>query len=396
VKRDELTAEFVTFHTLRFMKRLFGKRKDRKEHTLLAYIIRRILWSIPVILLLAFVIFGLMRLIPGGPFDFVGDKSLPKSVRDNLERRHHLDWPFGWQFTSYILGDDVAGVICQGLSFIPGCDAVQSSAHLGVSKGLIRGDLGMALRLRGRTVNELVKESFPISFQLGIISMTLAVLIGIPAGVFAALKQNTWVDYSSSFVAVVGLSIPNLVLGPLLIWVFPMTLGQLLPDLFGWIPIATWGAKPPFFLGLFPTSFGPKFWAHALLPSIALGTAFSAAIARLTRASLLQVIREDYIRTARAKGLRERTVVVIHALKNSLIPVITVLGPLLVAVVTGTFVVEQIFGIPGMGKHFVTSIGNRDYPIITGVTLIYAVLLVLANLAVDIIYGWLDPRIRYD
>jgi ABC-type dipeptide/oligopeptide/nickel transport system permease component len=360
------------------------------------YVIRRVIWSIPVILLLAFAIFALMRAIPGGPFDFVGDKSLPKSVVENLERRHHLDWPLGWQFSSYVLGDDVTGVICQGLSFMSSCDKVQESADMGVSQGLIRGDLGMALKLRGRTVNALVKESFPISFQLGLIAVALAVIIGIPAGIISALKQNSWVDYSSSFVAVVGLSIPNLVLGPLLIWIFPLTLGQLFPDLFGWIPIATWGAKPPFFLGLFPTSWGPEFWAHALLPAITLGTAFSAAIARLTRASLLQVIREDYIRTARAKGLRERTVVVIHALKNSLIPVITVLGPLLVAVVTGTFIVEQIFGIPGMGKHFVTSIGNRDYTVITGVTLIYAVLLVLANLAVDIIYGWLDPRIRYD
>ncbi len=363
---------------------------------MLAYIIRRIIWSIPVILLLAFAIFALMRAIPGGPFDFVGDKSLPKSVVQNLERRHHLDWPLGWQFSSYVLGDDVTGFICQGLYFVPGCDVVQESAAMGVSQGLIRGDLGMALKLRGRTVNQLVKESFPISLQLGVIALCLSVAIGLPAGIFAALKQNSWIDYSSSFVAVIGLSIPSLVMGPLLIWIFPLTLGQLYPQLFGWIPIATWGAKPPFILGIFPSSLGLQFWAHALLPAIALGVAFSASIARLTRASLLQVIREDYIRTARAKGLREQTVVLRHALKNSLIPVITVLGPLLAAVVTGTFVVEQIFGIPGMGKHFVTSIGNRDYTVITGVTLVYAVLLVLANLVVDIIYAWLDPRIRYD
>lgn len=352
-----------------------------------AYVIRRILWSIPVILLLAFVIFALMRAIPGGPFDFVGDKSLPKSVIKNLERRHHLDWPLAWQFSSYVLGDDITGGICNTLTVLPGCDIVGPTAASGVSRGLIRGDLGMAMKQRGRTVNDLVKESFPISFQLGIVAMVLAITIGIPAGVLAALKQNSWIDYGSSFIAVLGLSIPNLVLGPLLIWIFPLTLG--------WFEVATWGAKPPFILGLFPRSLGPNFWLHAVLPAVTLGTGFSAAIARLTRASLLQVIREDYIRTARAKGLRERTVVVAHALKNSLIPVITVLGPLLVIVVTGTFVVEQIFGIPGMGKHFVTSIGNRDYPVITGVTLIFAVLLVFANLLVDIIYAWLDPRIRY-
>jgi oligopeptide transport system permease protein len=186
---------------------------------------------------------------------------------------------------------------------------------------------------------------------------------------------------------VLGLSIPNLVLGPLLIWLFPLTL-----DMFA---ISGWGAKEPFFLGVFPTSYGVDFWSHAALPALTLGTGFSASIARLTRASLLQVIREDYIRTARAKGLREQVVVIRHALKNSLIPVITVLGPLVVAVVTGTFVVEQIFGIPGMGKHFVTSIGNRDYTVITSVTLIYAILLVIGNLMVDLMYGWLDPRIRY-
>ncbi len=353
-----------------------------------AYIIRRILWSIPVLLLLTFVIFSLMRAIPGGPFDFVGDKSLPKAVVENLERRHHLNWPLGWQFSSYVLGDDITGGICSGLPFLESCVAVVQEYGLGVSDGLIRGDLGMALKLRGRTVNQLVKESFPVSFQLGIISLTLAIIIGVPAGIMAALRQNSWVDYSSSFVAVLGLSIPNIVLGPLLIWIFPLTLG--------WFQVATWGAKAPFILGVIPTNFFTwEFWSHAILPALTLGTAFSATIARLTRASLLQVIREDYIRTARAKGLKERAVVVVHALRNSLIPVVTVIGPLLAIVVTGTFVVEQIFGIPGMGKHFVTSIGNRDYPIITGVSLIFAVLLVIANLLVDIMYAWLDPRISY-
>lgn len=355
---------------------------------MLAYIIRRILWSIPVVLLLTFTVFTLMRAIPGGPFDAVGDKSLPASVRENLERRNHLDWGLGWQFSSYVLGDDITGAICNTLTVLPGCEAVRATAHLGVSQGLIRGDLGMALKLRGRTVNDLVAESFPVSFQLGVISIFIALLIGVPAGILAALKQNTIIDYTASFVAVLGLSIPSLVLGPLLIWIFPLNL-----DMFA---IAGWDAKPPFFLGLFPTSLGAEFWNHAILPAVTLGTGFSATIARLTRASLLQVIREDYIRTARAKGLREQIVVIRHALKNSLIPVITVLGPLVVVVVTGTFVVEQIFGIPGMGKHFVTSIGNRDYTIITSVTLIYAVLLVIGNLIVDLLYGWLDPRIRYN
>jgi ABC-type dipeptide/oligopeptide/nickel transport system permease component len=242
-------------------------------------------------------------------------------------------------------------------------------------------------------VNDIVKNTFPISLQLGVLSIALSVFIGIPAGTIVVLKQNTWMDYLTSFIAIVGLSIPPLVMGPLLIWVF----GLKFREWFGidWFKFGGWGAKPPFLLGFIPP-IDLEFFAYAILPVFALGTAFSARIARLTRASLLQVIREDYIRTARAKGLRERAVVVGHALKNSLIPVVTILGPLVAAVVTGTFVIEQIFGIPGMGKHFVVSIGNRDYPIITGVTLIYALLLVLANLFVDLAYAWLDPRIRYD
>ncbi len=184
------------------------------------------------------------------------------------------------------------------------------------------------------------------------------------------------------------LSIPNLVLAPILIWVFALVLD--------WFPVAGWGTKPPYLLGFLPSALNKEFFLHAVMPVFALGTSSAAGIARLTRASLLQVIGEDYFRTARAKGLRERVVIIIHALKNSLIPVVTILGPLFAALLTGTFVVEQIFGINGMGKHFVTSVGNRDYQVITSVTLIYAIVLVIANLLVDVTYAWLDPRIRYD
>jgi ABC-type dipeptide/oligopeptide/nickel transport system permease component len=351
------------------------------------FIARRILWSIPVLLLLTFTIFSLMRALPGGPFDFVGDKSMPAAVTRNLERRHHLDWPLAWQYVSYVAGDDVAGAVCETVPAIPGCDAVLKTYELGVSSGVIRGDLGMAMRSRGRTVNQIVGDSFPISLQLGLMAIAFALLLGIPLGTFAALNQNRPGDYVSSFLAVIGISIPALVLGPVLIWIFALRLG--------WFPVSTWGAKPPFFLGFIPLP-TIDFIMHAALPVIALGTALTASIARLTRASLLQVIREDYIRTARAKGLSGRAVVVRHALKNSLIPVVTILGPLTAAVVTGSFVTEFVFGIPGMGKHFITSIGNRDYALISGVTLVYAVLLVFANLSVDILYAWLDPRIRYD
>jgi oligopeptide transport system permease protein len=221
-------------------------------------------------------------------------------------------------------------------------------------------------------------------------SLIVSVLIGIPAGIVAALNQNSWLDYTSTFAAVAFLSVPNIVLAPLLIWIFALKLD--------WFPVATWGAKPPYLLGFLPQldQLNIDYFKHAALPVFALGTAFSASIARLTRASLLQVIREDYIRTARSKGLRERTIIIVHALKNSLIPVVTILGPLFAGVVTGTFVVEQIFGINGMGKHFIQSVGNRDYQVITGVTLIYGIFLVIANLMVDISYAWLDPRIRFD
>jgi ABC-type dipeptide/oligopeptide/nickel transport system permease component len=197
-------------------------------------------------------------------------------------------------------------------------------------------------------------------------------------------------DYTATFVAVFGVSIPNIVLGPLLILVVGVWLDLL--------PVAEWGAVRPEDYFVYPWIPKPtlQFLQHAILPVLTLGSGISASICRLTRASLLQVIREDYIRTARAKGLMERVVVVRHALKNSLIPVVTVLGPLFAAVVTGTFVVERIFAIPGMGRHFVASIGQRDYPLITGATLVYAVFLVISNLLVDITYCWLDPRITYE
>jgi ABC-type dipeptide/oligopeptide/nickel transport system permease component len=189
-------------------------------------------------------------------------------------------------------------------------------------------------------------------------------------------------------VAIFGVSVPTIVLGPLLVWIF----GVLLQ----WLPPSGWGAKPPFVLGLFPRSLGWDYFQYALLPAFVLGLGSSAVIARLTRASMLQVVREDYIRTARAKGLREQMVIMRHALKNALIPVVTVLGPMFAALVTGTFVTELVFGIPGLGRYFVNSISNRDYSVILGTILLYAVFLVVSNLLVDIVYALLDPRIRYN
>jgi ABC-type dipeptide/oligopeptide/nickel transport system permease component len=304
------------------------------------YIVRRFLWFIPVLFAVTLSTFILMRVIPGGPFDRVGDRTLPAEIVANLEAKYHVDQPMWRQYLDYLWG-------------------------------LMRLDLGPSFSYRTQTVNDIIADSLPVSAQLGIMSIAVGIVIGIPAGCLAALRRNTIVDYGSTFAAILGASIPSLVMGPVLIWVFALKLG--------WLPVARWQ--------------GPEYW---VLPVITLGTGISAGIARLTRGSLLQVIQEDYIRTARAKGLQETLVIVRHALKNSLIPVVTILGPMFAGVLTGTFVVEQIFGIPGLGKHFVNSIGNRDYPVVLGTTLLYAVLLVIANLVVDITYAWLDPRIRYD
>ncbi len=342
------------------------------------FIIRRVFGFIPVLFTVALFTFILVRAIPGGPFDFANDRSLPPQVTANLEAKYHLDWPTHMQFLSYLLGDDILGKVFGGVY----------AETAGTSRGLIRFDLGPSLRYRNQSVNEIVSGTFPISFQLGLLALMIGISIGLPAGIIAALKQNTWLDYSATFIAVLGVSVPSMVLGPLFIWLISVKLGLL--------PAATWGTKPPFLLGFFPSNLDWDFWSHAILPAMALGIGMSAAIARLTRASLLQVIREDYIRTARAKGLQERVVITIHALKNSLIPVVTIIGPLFAAVVTGSFIVEQIFGIGGMGKHFVRSIGNRDYPLIMGATLVYTLILIVANLFVDVAYAWLDPRIRYD
>jgi ABC-type dipeptide/oligopeptide/nickel transport system permease component len=304
------------------------------------YIIRRILFFIPVLLAVTLFTFVLVRVIPGGPFDRIGDRTLPPEIVANLEAKYNLNKPIWQQYLDYLWN-------------------------------LVQLDLGPSFSYRTQTVNDIIKASLPISAHLGAMSLAVGLLIGIPAGCIAALKQNTVIDYVATFFAILSSSIPNIVLGPILIWIFALTLG--------WLPVARWQ--------------GPEYW---ILPTLALGTGLSAGIARLTRGSLLQVIQSDYIRTARAKGLRETIVVIRHALKNSLIPVVTVLGPMFAAVLTGGFTVETIFGIPGLGRHFTTSIGNRDYPVVLGTTLLYAVLLVVADLVVDITYAWLDPRIRYD
>ena len=346
------------------------------------FIIRRLLWMFLVLFVVSFVTFFLMHQVPGGPFD--REKALPPEILANLNERYHLDRPLWRQYTQYLYD-----VLVPRFTNTPPTGSLQDQylveARIG-SRYFRWMNFGPSYTSRSRTVNDIFREQLPISAQLGVMAVLFAMALGIPLGIVAALNQNTFWDYFGMGVAILGVSVPAIVSGPILIWLLGVWLTLL--------PPTGWGAKPPYLLGFLPRDLSLEYWKYAVMPVVALGAGGSAILARLTRASLLQIIREDYIRTARAKGLAERIVIVQHALRNSLIPVTTVLGPYFAAVVTGTFVVELIFGIPGMGRYFVTSISNRDYPVIMGTILLYAVILVIANAAVDVVYAYLDPRIR--
>ncbi|OGO06009.1 MAG: peptide ABC transporter permease [Chloroflexi bacterium RBG_13_56_8] len=311
------------------------------------YIARRILWTFPVLLFISILTFLLMHAVPGGPFD--REKPLPDEIVENLNSHYGLDQALWKQYTDYM-----------GFTRNPA----------GEYAGLLQGQFGPSYDSRSRTVNDIFADHLPVSAALGLIAFFIALILGLPLGVIAAIKQNTWWDHLSVGVAIFGVSVPSVVLAPLLIVVFALWLD--------WFPVAGWGS-----------------FSKMVLPALALGMGPAAIIARMTRASMLQVIREDYIRTARAKGLAERVIMVRHALKNAFIPVVTILGPLLAALLMGTFVIERVFAIPGMGGYFIDSISNRNYPVIMGTTLLYAVVIVLMNLCVDIVYTFSDPRIHY-
>jgi ABC-type dipeptide/oligopeptide/nickel transport system permease component len=349
------------------------------------YVVRRLLYMLIVIVVVSFITFGLMHAVPGGPFS--REKALPEETIKMLNERYHLDDPLWKQYVDYLYNTMVPRVttVAPTNSLM---DDFLVSVKLSDGLWFRWMNFGPSMHSRSRTVNDVFRANLPISAQLGVMALSVALIIGMPLGILAALKQNTALDYTGMAIAIFGVSVPVIVLGPVFVWLFGITLK--------WLPPTGWGAKPPYLLGFLPSHLGWDYFRFAIMPSVALGLGSSAVIARLTRASLLQTVREDYIRTARAKGLHERTVITRHALKNSLIPVVTILGPLFAALVTGTFVTELIFGIPGMGKYFVTSITNRDYPVIMGTILLYAVFLVIANLLVDLTYAYLDPRIRYD
>lgn len=348
------------------------------------YIARRIIYMVAVLLVVSAITFGLMHAVPGGPFD--REKALPPEIMENLNKRYHLDEPLLVQYGRYLYD-----VMIPHIDTKAPTTSLQDDFLIKIHAGPVWikwMNFGPSFSSRSRTVNDIFRDQLPISVQLGLLALCVALSLGVPMGIIAALKQNTIFDYLGMSIAIFGVSVPVIVLGPILIYIFGVSLR--------WLPPTGWGAKPPFLMGFLPAKLDWNFWRCAIMPSIALGLGSSALIARLTRASLLQVVREDYIRTARAKGLQERLIITRHALKNSLIPVVTILGPMFAALITGTFVTELTFGIPGMGKYFVTSITNRDYPVIMGTILLYVVFLVIANLLVDIMYAYLDPRIRYN
>ncbi len=351
---------------------------------MLAYILRRIIYMLVVLFVVSGITFVLMHAVPGGPFD--GEKKLPAEIQANKEKYYHLDDPLYVQFFSYLSEVIIPRVTTDAPTLLSNDDyllTIKTGEHW--FKWM---NFGPSYASRSRTVNDIFRDQLPVSFQLGLFALLIAVTIGMPLGILSALNHNKWPDYLAMSVAIFGVSVPTIVLAPTLVWIFGVSLK--------WLPPTGWGAKPPFVLGVFPSTLGWDYFKYAILPAFVLGFGSSAVIARLTRASVLQVIREDYIRTARAKGLAERAVILRHALKNALIPVVTVLGPLFAGLVTGTFITELVFGIPGLGKYFVISISNRDYPVIMGTILLYAVFLVISNLVVDILYGFLDPRIRYE
>jgi len=307
---------------------------------MLAFIIRRIVWTIPVLLLVILMTFAMMKLIKGNPFQ-VTDRPVPESIQRNLDRKFHLDKPWWQQYLYY----------------------VRDTARL---------DLGPSLVQRNQDVNDVIKEHFPTAIKLGLMAMGFAIIVGIPLGVFAALKHNTALDYTAMGIANLGFALPSFLVATLLIYFFALRL----KDYTG-LPTNGWS--------------GPSSW---VLPTIALGIYPMTYFARLVRGTVLETLQQDYIRTAKAKGLRWRIVVGKHVLRNSLIPAVTAAGPVLGGLITGSFIVETIFGIPGIGKYYVTAVTGRDYSVVMGITVLLSVIIIVANLVVDILYGYLDPRIR--
>lgn len=302
----------------------------------MGYIIKRIFNAFIVLWIVISITFFLMHAIPGGPF--TAEKSLPPYVLHSIEERYKLNDPLYKQYGDYL------------------CNLVQ-------------GDLGPSFKYPGRSVKDIIKDGFPVSFKLGIEAILIAIIIGIPAGILAGVKKDKWQDRAVNFFTTLGVAVPSFVVAALLIYVLSTKLHLL--------PAAMWNG-----------------WRYEIMPALALSGMPMSFIARLTRSSMLDILSQDYIKTARAKGLSWSKVLIKHALPNSLIPVVTYLGPMTASILTGSFVIETIFAIPGLGQYFVTSIYNRDYTVILGVTIFYSVIVIVLNMVVDLLYPLLDPRIK--
>ncbi|MHB0871225.1 MAG: ABC transporter permease [Chloroflexota bacterium] len=301
------------------------------------YLIQRFLWIIPVLFFISLITFVLMHAVPGGPWD--QDKKLAPQVVENLNRRYGLDRPLHEQYFTF-LGNAV------------------------------QGDLGVSFIYQDRKVTDVILDGLPVTATLAAAALLVAIAIGIPLGVLAALRQNSWVDYLCLFFATIGASVPNFVMGIVLIILLSVTLHLL--------PTGGWGT-----------------WQKIIMPALALGLYPAALLARMTRAAMIEAIRQDFVRTARAKGLVENVILWRHIFKNALIPVVTVLGPTAAVLITGSFIIESIFAVPGIGKFYIQGIFARDYGLLMGTTLFYAVVIAFANLLVDVLYAFIDPRIRY-
>jgi oligopeptide transport system permease protein len=299
-------------------------------------LLKRSVHALIVLWAVATLTFVLLRLAPGGPFD--SERKLPPEILANLEAKYHLNEPWAQQYVRYLAG-------------------------------IVRGDLGPSYKYLDRGVTEIIADTLPTSALLGALAVLFALLVSFPIGLLAAYYRDSILDRFCIFLATLGISLPNFILGALLIWSLALQLG--------WFQAGRWDD-----------------WSSAVLPTITLGAAPAAYLVALLRSTLIETLGEDFVRTARAKGLRESAVIVKHTLGNSLIPVLTVMGPLIAALVTGSFVVEYVFAIPGMGRFFITAVTDRDYPLIMGVTLLYTAILVGANFLVDVLYGYVDPRIR--
>ncbi len=305
---------------------------------MLRFVLRRLLEMIPVLWVIVTATFFMIRFVPGGPF--TAEKAVTPEVLRNLEAHYGLDKPLHRQYLDY-LGN------------------------------LLQGDLGPSFKYANRTVNEIIADKLPTSLELGLLALAVALTVGLTLGVLAAIRRNTWLDYLCSSVAMTGISVPTFVLGPLLVLFFAIYLG--------WFNASGW--------------YGP---ADRVLPAATLGCVYAAYVARLTRGGMLEVLGQDFIRTARAKGASETRVVFRHALRGGLLPVVSFLGPAIAGILTGSFVIETIFQIPGLGREFVNSAFNRDYTLVLGTVILYATLIIVLNLVVDVVQVWLNPKLKFE